>query len=195
LFANERVGRQVFEGLQASPKGIGTDEVGEVVSELFVVFAVAAFARVDPVAASVKVFAGARVMRNAAGFLTKGATATRCMNVGRAAFNEDNSGGAARAATLEYQAGIFGSANLAADLVTQADVGKLCTIVDDQTAAKTSGTATRSAAGYVDGIEGGTVGFLFPQVLQASQPKPMMISEINCSITSTAPLHHRSRLN
>lgn len=114
-------------------------------------------ARVDPMAASVKVFAGSLVMRNAAGHVTKGATATGCIGIGRAAFTVDNSGGAAGAETLEYRTGVFGYANHAADLVTQADVGKLCYIVDDQTVAKTHGGNTRSPAGYVDGIEGGTV--------------------------------------
>lgn len=113
--------------------------------------------RVDPMAASIKVFAGALVMRNAAGHVTKGATATGCIGVGRAAFTVDNSSGAAEAETLEYRTGVFGYANLAADLVTQAEVGKLCYIADDQTVAKTHGGNTRSPAGYVDGIEGGTV--------------------------------------
>lgn len=113
--------------------------------------------RVEPMAASVKVFVGAMVMRNAAGHVTKGATATGCIGVGRADDTFDNSGGAAGDLRCEYRTGIFGFANLSADLVTQADVGKLCFIVDDQTVAKTNGSNTRSPAGYVDGIEGGTV--------------------------------------
>lgn len=113
--------------------------------------------RVEPMAAAVKVFMGAIVMRNAAGYVTKGATATGCIGVGRASDTFDNSAGAAGDLRCEYRTGIFGFANLAADLVTQADVGKLCYIADDQTVAKTDGTATRSPAGYVDGIEGSTV--------------------------------------
>lgn len=113
--------------------------------------------RVEPMAAAVKVFMGAIVMRNAAGYVTKGATATGCIGVGRASDTFDNSAGAAGDLRCEYRTGIFGFANLAADLVTQADVGKLCYIADDQTVAKTDGTATRSPAGYVDGFEGSTV--------------------------------------
>lgn len=113
--------------------------------------------RVEPMAAAVKIFAGAIVMRNAAGHVTKGATATGCIGVGRASDTFDNSAGAAGDLRCEYRTGVFAYANHAADLVTQADVGKLCYIVDDQTVAKTHGGNTRSPAGYVDGIEGGTV--------------------------------------
>ena len=88
-------------------------------------------------------------MRNAAGDITKGATG--CAGVGRAEAAVDNSAGAL---TVEYRRGIFLFANSAAgDLITKADIGKLCYIVDDQTVAKPDGTATRSRAGLVDGIE------------------------------------------
>lgn len=110
--------------------------------------------RLEALAASIKVFAGSIVMRNAAGYLTKGATATGCMGVGRAEATADNSAGAAGALTLEYRQGCFLFANSSAgDLITIADIGKACFIVDDQTVAKTDGTATRSRAGLVDGIE------------------------------------------
>ena len=93
-------------------------------------------------------------MRNAAGYLTKVATATGCMGVGRAEATVDNTAGAAGALTLEYRQGLFLYANSAAgDLITIVEIGKLCYIVDDQTVAKTDGTATRSRAGIVDGIE------------------------------------------
>lgn len=92
-------------------------------------------------------------MRNAAGFLTKGATATGCVGVGRAEKTVDNTG-AAGAATVEYRVGVFLFANsAAADLITIADIGRACFIVDDQTVARTDGTGTRSRAGIVDGIE------------------------------------------
>lgn len=74
--------------------------------------------------------------------------------MGRAEALVDNSAGAAGALTIEYRQGIFLFANSAAgDLITIADIGKLCYIVDDQTVAKTDGTATRSRAGIVDGVE------------------------------------------
>lgn len=110
--------------------------------------------RVEGLAAAIKVFAGSIVMRNAAGDITKGATATVCAGVGRAEATVDNSAGIAGALTVEYRQGIFLFANsTAGDLITRADIGKLCYIVDDQTVAKTDGTATRSRAGLVDGIE------------------------------------------
>lgn len=109
--------------------------------------------RVEPMAATVKIWGGSLAMRNAAGYLTKGATATGCVGVGRAEKTVDNTG-AAGAASIEYRIGIFLFANSAAgDLITIADIGKACFIVDDQTVAKTDGTATRSRAGIVDGIE------------------------------------------
>ena len=109
--------------------------------------------RVEPMAATVKIWGGSLVMRNAAGYLTKGATSTGCIGVGRAERTVDNTG-AAGAASIEYRIGLFLFANSAAgDLITIADIGKLCYIVDDQTVAKTDGTATRSRAGIVDGIE------------------------------------------
>jgi hypothetical protein len=109
--------------------------------------------RVEPMAATVKIWSGSLVMRNAAGFLTKGATATGCVGVGRAERTVDNIG-AAGAAVIEYRLGSFLFANsAAADQITIADIGKACFIVDDQTVARTDATATRSRAGIVDGIE------------------------------------------
>lgn len=110
--------------------------------------------RAEAVAAAMKIFGGSLIMRNAAGHLTKGATATNCAGVGRAENTVDNSAGAAGALNVEYRVGTFLFANSAAgDLITIADIGKVCYIVDDQTVAKTDGTATRSRAGIVDGIE------------------------------------------
>ena len=43
MFADELVGSQALEGLQPSPEVIGADEVGEVISQLFVVVVVKAF--------------------------------------------------------------------------------------------------------------------------------------------------------
>lgn len=104
--------------------------------------------RVEGLAAAIKVWGGSIVTRNAAGYLTKGATATLCTGVGRAEATAGNSAGAAGALTVDYRQGIFLFANSAAgDLITIADIGKLCYNVDDQTVAKTDGTATRSRAG------------------------------------------------
>ena len=110
--------------------------------------------RVEPMAAAVKIFGGSLVMRNAAGYLTKGATATGCVGVGRAEKTMDNTAGAAGALSAEYRMGSFLFANsAAADLITIADIGTACFIVDDQTVAKTDATATRSRAGIVEAVE------------------------------------------
>lgn len=52
-------------------------------------------ARVEPLAAAVKVWKGGLLMRNAASFVTKGATATGCIGIGRAEATVDNTADAA----------------------------------------------------------------------------------------------------
>ena len=104
-------------------------------------------------AASVLVYAGALVMRNAAGYLTKGATATNLVGVGRA--EEQQAGGAAAGdVSLRYKPGVFRFANSSStDLIGVTEIGKPCYAVDDQTVAKTDGTGTRSIAGFVEGVD------------------------------------------
>lgn len=107
-----------------------------------------------PVAANVKIFAGSLVAASATGLATPGATATTLTYLGRAEEQIDNTGGAASAkSVLVRRNESFKFANLAADLVTQASLGKVCYIVDDQTVALTSAAATRSVAGVVIGVE------------------------------------------
>ena len=66
----------------------------------------------------------------------------------------NNTGGADGAKTVMVRRKVaFKFANLAADLVTQADIGKTCYIADDQTVAKTNGTNTRSVAGKVFDVD------------------------------------------
>lgn len=106
------------------------------------------------VAASVKIFAGSIVMLNATGYATKGATATGQICAGRAEEQVDNTGGANGAKTIAVRAGVFQFANSAAgDLITIAEIGDNCYIVDDQTVAKTDGTATRSIAGKIVDVD------------------------------------------
>lgn len=106
-----------------------------------------------PVAAGVKIYAGALVAANAAGFAVPGATATTLTYIGRADEHVDNTDGADGAKSVVVRRKkAFKWANHGADAVTQADFGQTCYIVDDQTVAKTSGTGTRSAAGKVVGV-------------------------------------------
>ena len=67
--------------------------------------------RDEPLAAAVKVWAGSLVMRNAAGLVAKGATATGGIGLGPAEATVDNAAGAAGAKTVLYRRGVFGFAN------------------------------------------------------------------------------------
>ena len=110
--------------------------------------------RVGLVAAATKIFAGAMLMRNAAGYLVNGQTATGAHGVGRAHEPADNSAGADGDLTVRFDPGIFRYENSAAtDLITVADIGSVAWIVDDQTVAKTNGGATRSAAGLIEDVD------------------------------------------
>ena len=121
--------------------------------------------KADAAAAAAVIHAGAIVMRNAAGFLTQGATAAGAVGAGRADNAVNNSAGAAGAVMVEFRPGIFRYANHGADPVAQDDVGKLCYIVDDQTVAATDGAGTRSRAGVVDGLDSGGVWVRFDEAL------------------------------
>jgi len=110
-----------------------------------------------PVLAAAKIFAGAIVVLDAAGWAKPAVTATGLVPVGRAEKLADNTGGANGAITVTARRGVFRYANSAAgDQITQAEIGDTCYLVDDQTVAKTDGTATRSAAGKVEHVD--TVG-------------------------------------
>lgn len=105
-----------------------------------------------PLAAAVKVYAGALVVANAAGYGAPGSTATGLTYIGRAEENVDNTGGAAGAASVPVRRrNAFKWANDGS--ITQAHFMKTAYIVDDQTVAATDGTGSRSAAGRIVGIE------------------------------------------
>ncbi len=105
---------------------------------------------VMPVAATMLIYAGALVALNATGYVSKGITATTLKPLGRAEERVDNSAGAAGAKSITVRTGVFVFANSSAgDLITIADIGADCFIVDDQTVAKTNGTSTRSRAGKI----------------------------------------------
>ena len=107
-----------------------------------------------PVAANAVIPAGVLVAANATGFATNGATATTLTALGRSEEAVDNTGGADGAKTIVVRRNkAFKFANLAGDLVTQASLGKVCYIADNQTVAATNGANTRSAAGTVVGVE------------------------------------------
>ena len=105
-------------------------------------------------AANVRIFAGGLIMRIATGHLAPGATATGAVGAGRADIAANNIGGTAGAVSVDWRKGIFRFENsTAADLITIADIGRLCFIVDDCTVARTNGSATRSPAGVVEDVD------------------------------------------
>lgn len=104
--------------------------------------------------AAVKVYAGSIGVINSSGYLTKGSTATGLKCVGRIASQVDNSAGSAGDLYNDVEDGIFQFANSSStDAITLAEVGQVCYIVDDQTVAKTSGSATRSPAGIIHDVD------------------------------------------
>jgi hypothetical protein len=120
-------------------------------------------------AAAATIFAGAILMRNAAGHVVNASTATGLVGVGRAEVHVDNSAGSAGDQPVDYKPGIFRYANsTGADEITIADIGKLAYAVDDQTVAKTDGATTRSPAGLIDDVDAQGVWVRFDEALTAT---------------------------
>jgi hypothetical protein len=104
------------------------------------------------VSASTTCYQGGIAVLNG-GFLEPATTATGLIPVGRFDETVVNSG-ADGAVTAKVACGVFRFANsAAADAIADADRGATCYIVDDQTVAKTDGTASRSAAGIVVDVD------------------------------------------
>lgn len=106
-----------------------------------------------PVKASTQIFAGSIVVL-AAGLAEPGKAATGLIAVGRAEAHADNRNGGNGDIDVPVRAGVFRFDNSAsADLITRADIGADAWIVDDQTVAKTDGSATRSKAGRIVDVD------------------------------------------
>lgn len=102
------------------------------------------------VAASTTIFMGAIVALDATGFAQGGAAGTDLTYWGRADEFVDNSAGAdGDKEILVRRHTAFHWANSGSDPVTQASVGAVAYIEDDETVAATDGTGTLSAAGTV----------------------------------------------
>jgi len=116
-----------------------------------------------PVAANAKILQGALVALNATGFATKGAVSTTLKGVGVAEGTVDNTGGADGAVRISVRRGAWLMGNSAStDQITLAEINTTCYIVDDQTVAKTNGSATRSPAGIVADVDASGVWVEFP---------------------------------
>lgn len=108
----------------------------------------------DPLAAAVKLYAGALAVLDNAGNLRPGRVSTTDRVRGVAVMTVDNTTGAAGAVSAETETGVYRFANSAAgDLIARADIGADCFVVDDQTVAKTSATNTRIVAGKVRDVD------------------------------------------
>lgn len=119
--------------------------------------------KIGGMAASVTLYAGAIVMRNASGHLTKGQASTALVGVGRAEEHVVSSS-VAGADKVKFRAGVFQFANSAStDAITIAEIGKPCFVVDDQTVAKTDGSASRSIAGFVEDVDANGVWVRFDE--------------------------------
>jgi len=107
-----------------------------------------------PVAASTKIYQGSLVCINASSLAVPAATSTTLKCVGRAEEFADNSAGLASAINVQVKRGCFKFLNSAsADLIALKDVGSNAYLVDDQTAALTNGTNTRSIAGIIRDVD------------------------------------------
>lgn len=106
-----------------------------------------------PMAASTDIPLGAIVsVVSGTGYAINGATALTHLVQGIAKQGKNNTG-AAGAKTIEYEYGVFPFTNSAGgDEITQADYGKPVFLVDNDTAAKTSGSGTRSVLGICMGL-------------------------------------------
>ncbi|MCT4554636.1 MAG: hypothetical protein N4A53_08115 [Pelagimonas sp.] len=125
--------------------------------------------KVGVVAAANRIFAGAIVMRNAAGYLVKGQTALNLIGVGVAHEEVDNATGADGDESLKFRAGTWRFANSAgADEITIAAIGTKAFAVDDQTVALSDGGGTRSPAGLIEDVDELGVWIRFDQALTAA---------------------------
>lgn len=107
-----------------------------------------------PLAANANVFAGGIAVANATGYAAPGSTAANLTYLGRFEAQVDNTGGADGAKSVVVRRGkAFKFKNDGADPVTQASLGKICYIVDDESVAAMDGGSTRSAAGIVFGVD------------------------------------------
>lgn len=104
--------------------------------------------RTVPVAAGVKIYQGAQVQINAAGFAVPASGTVANITIGRAKATVDNISGGNGAVTVDVERGVHQYANsAAADQITRTEIGKTVYVVDDQTVAKTDSAGTRPAAG------------------------------------------------
>lgn len=107
-----------------------------------------------PVAANKVIYQGALVCLNSSGYLEPMTAATGKIAAGVAMLNPnedslDTTGLSNGDKHCRVRQGVFGFVNSGTDPVAQADVGKYCWGVDDQTIAKSSNSSARSKVGVI----------------------------------------------
>ena len=107
-----------------------------------------------PVAAGVKIYPGARLVISSTGFARPGRASTTDKANGVAEHLVDNTAGADGDLKVKVRFGVHNMVNSAsADLITYADVGNQCYVVDDFTVAKTSNTNARITGGKIIDVD------------------------------------------
>lgn len=108
----------------------------------------------SPVAGGARIFTGALVAINAAGFAVPGSTSATLAGAGTALAVADNTlgGDGAMRVRIDKRPASLGNST-AGDAITLAHIGADCYIVDDQTVARTDGGGTRSRAGKVYDVD------------------------------------------
>lgn len=106
-----------------------------------------------PVAASTTIYKGALVAINASGYLVPASADRNLRVVGIAEDGADNSAGSAGDLTVVVLRGVYLFANSSTTAaVSDADIGRFCYAVDDNTVARHNAVGTRPAAGRVIGV-------------------------------------------
>jgi len=100
-----------------------------------------------PVAASTKIYAGAKVARNASGYAVPASDTAGLVVVGRAEEQVDNSNGANGDKYVDVRRGVFAWANGAS--FSRANIGQECYVADDQTVTNAAGSTNKVYAGII----------------------------------------------
>lgn len=113
--------------------------------------------------AGAKIYGGTMVQKNATGFAVPATATVANKTLGIAKHSSDNTGGASGDIKARIRRNIIGVfANSASgDLITIADIGNDCYVVDDSTVAKTNGGSTRPVAGKIMDVDSFGVHVLF----------------------------------
>jgi hypothetical protein len=103
------------------------------------------------------IYKGAIVCLNAAGYAVEGSALNTLIAAGVADEQSDSTGYAQGVKTVRVKEGVFLFDNLAANLVTVANIGDACYIHDDHTVRQTSNGGVSPIAGYVRDVDSGGV--------------------------------------